>query len=536
MAAPPWWALAAAMMFLCPAGAGAMPRPAAGDPIVVLKRALLPIPDAFADAAVPVQEVALTGVSQYPAAELLTFAVAHERESLGRSTIAGTAAAIELIYREDGFLLAEARAALDASSGRLAIDVSEGFIERIAILGIRSKGASMVRRYLSPLLRRRPLRSADFERAFMLASDLSGLYLRSAFTYDGSSGGALLTVTGVEQRQGGSVTADTVPVYPGTGVRTYLHEEVRSAFVGGDMLRGFGVVTLEPNQSHAFSGTAFYRTPVGSKGTYLEAFGGNAFSRRRYLQIAEQSEQRGLDAAVAIGHPVKRDLQNYVYLIGELEYAHASSRLGADDFDSAASSARMYVLHGHTFPRGGLLQWSATASAGAGRDAEPAAAPDGEKQFLHFRAGVGVVSGLGAISDRLYLRIETSGQWAGRSLPEVERFGVGFQPNLRGYLPWEAEGDRGAAGALEMSYIKPYESGALRELMPFIFLDAGTVELIAPAAGQKKAQQLYSAGAGVRLVLGRGFSTGAWVGYPLRDAVLSRAGRPGFYLRVTRGW
>jgi hemolysin activation/secretion protein len=529
-------ALMAAALCLWPADSGAVPRPAAGDTPVVLMRAKLPFPDAFADADVPVRDVAVTGVSQYDAEELLTFAVAHERESLGRSTIRGTAAAIELIYREDGFLLTEARAALDATSGRLAIDVSEGFVERIVISGVRPKVASMVERYLRPLLRRRPLRSADFERAFMLAGDLSGLYLKSAFTHGPSSEGAVLTVTGTEDRHVGSLTADTVPVYPDTGLRAYLYEEGRSVFAGGDMLRGFGVVTFEPNQSHSFSGSAFYRTPVGSKGTYLEAFGGNAFSRRRYLQVAQDSEQRGLDAAIAVGHPVKRDLQHYAYLIGEFEYAHASSRLGSSNFDSMARSARAYFVQAYTSARGGLLQWSAAASAGTRPDTKAGETPDGEKRFVHVRAGIGMISGFAALSDRAFVRLEMAGQWTGRSLPEVERFGVGFQPYLRGYLPWEAEGDRGAAGAFELSYIRPFESGVLRELMPFTFVDAGTLELIAPAAGQQTAQQLYSAGAGVRVALRHGFSAAAWVGYPLRDATFSKAGEPGFYARLTRGW
>jgi hemolysin activation/secretion protein len=529
-------AVVAAAWWLYPAAAAGAPPPAVDETIVVVGRAQLPFADVFADAAAPVREVAVRGVTQYTAERLLAFAIAHERESLGRSTVSGTVAAIELIYREDGFFLAEARAAYDVPSGRLAIDVVEGVVDRIVIAGVRPKVAAMIRRYLSPLLQRRPLHNDDFERAFMLASDLSGLYLKSAFSHEGTGPGATLTVTGVEDRHVGSLTADTVPVSPDTGLRTYLYEEGRGVFVGGDMLRGFGVVTFEPHQSHSFSGTAFYRAPVGSKGTYFEAFGGNAFSRRRYLQVAEVSEQRGLDAAVAVGHPVKRDLLNYVYAIGEFEYARASSRLGSNDFRSTATSARAYLIQGVTFPRGGLLQWSATASAGARPDTAPGAAPDGEQQFFHRRAGVGVISSLPALSDRAYIRFETSGQWSGKSLPEVERFGVGFQPNLRGYLPWEAEGDRAAAGALEFSYIRPFESGLLRELMPFVFIDAGTLELVAPAAGQQKAQQLYSAGGGMRVVLGRGFSAGAWIGYPLRDAAISKAGEPGFYLRITRGW
>mgnify|MGYP006205689215 CR=1 FL=1 len=44
------------------------------------------------------------------------------------------------------------------------------------------------------------------------------------------------------------------------------------------------------------------------------------------------------------------------------------------------------------------------------------------------------------------------------------------------------------------------------------------------------------AGGGVRLVFGRGYSSAAWIGVPLRDGSQSKAGEPAFYARVTKGW
>ena len=529
-------ALVAGVFATMAAPAAAIAAPSTAAAAVIVPRSDLPFPAVFEDASAPVADVAVTGVSQYAAGDLLRFAVAHERTSLGRSTVAGTVAAIELIYREDGYLLTEARASFAASSGRLTIEVFEGYIDRIRIEGLSPRTAAAVERYMRPLLHRRPLRNADFERAFMLSSDLSGLYLRSSFSFDAPESGALLTLTGYEDRHIGGLTVDTVPVYPDTGARTYLVEEGRSLLTGGDMLRGFGVLTFEPNSSNSINGSVFYRAPVGSSGTYLEAFGGNAFSRRRYLEVTAESEQTGVNGALAVGHPLKRDLHNYVYLIGEVEYGSASARLGDSSFDSAATSLRAYVVQGHTTPGGGLFQWSATLSAGVRPDRAADALPDGEKRFAHARGSIGTVTALPAISERAYLRFEIAGQLTTVSLPEIERFGMGFQPYLRGYVPWEAEGDRGAVAAAELSYLRSFKTGVVRELMPFVFADAGTVDLIAPQSWQRSSQALYSAGGGLRISLGRNYSSGIWVGVPLKDGTVSRAGRPGFYARLTRGW
>ena len=183
-----------------------------------------------------------------------------------------------------------------------------------------------------------------------------------------------------------------------------------------------------------------------------------------------------------------------------------------------------------------MLEWSLTVSAGQRADPPSGQAEDGVKQFAHVRAGLGTVTALPFLSERANLRFEASGQWAAVSLPEVEKFGVGFQPHLRGYVPWGAEGDRGGAGAVEVSYIKPMNSAGLLEVMPFVFFDAAFVDDHVKRDYAPKAQQLYSSGGGVRLVFGRGYSSAAWIGVPLRDGSQSKAGEPAFYARVTKGW
>jgi len=76
--------------------------PAQSATTVVITRDELPAAAAFEDAAVPVVEVAVTGVTQYAPVDLLRSAVARDLQARQRSTIAGTVEAVELFYREDG--------------------------------------------------------------------------------------------------------------------------------------------------------------------------------------------------------------------------------------------------------------------------------------------------------------------------------------------------------------------------------------------------------------------------------------------------
>jgi hemolysin activation/secretion protein len=527
-------------MALIAVGCGSVtPILAQGTPTeapAIVARSELPVAVAFEDSPVPVVDVALRGVTRYAPADLLRSAVARDLQARHRSTIAGTVEAIELFYREDGYLLAEAAASLDEATSRLSIEVIEGHIERITIEGLRPKTSRQIERYLGPLLNRSPLRTEEFERAFMLASDLTGVLLRSEFAAEPGVRGFHLKVTGTDVTSTGSISVDNVPLGDDDAVRAYANQELYGVAVGGDMLRLFGVYSREPGGDDSLAGELFYRGPVGEAGTYVEAFGGNVYSQRQFAELKTRSEQRGVNAALAVGHPIVRDLHNFLYVIGEYTYTDAQSRLDGSDIDSTAQVARLYLVQGHTRADGDLVQWSLQLAYGARPDRSATETPDGDKRFTYARAGFGSVTALPFISERAYLRFEATGQWTSDSLPEVERMGLGFQPNLRGYTPWEVEGDRGYGATLELSYVKPFVSDGVREFMPFVFLDAGAVDLAESETGTPSNEQIYSAGAGARFMFQHGFSASGWVGVPLKDAPVSEAGDPSFYLRVSRGW
>lgn len=163
----------------------------------------------------------------------------------------------------------------------------------------------------------------------------------------------------------------------------------------------------------------------------------------------------------------RRDLHNYVYVIGEV--GRGTRRRGSAHRASTAQRRRFGRMSCRGTPRRGraLFQWSAALSAGARPDRATDAAPDGEALRACTRASIGTVAALPPPS----LNAPTCALSSpASSQPSVCRrsnaSGWVFSPICAGYVPWEAGGDRGAVAAVELSYLKGFKTGFVRELMP----------------------------------------------------------------------
>lgn len=98
--------------------------------------------------------------------------------------------AVELIYREDGYFLAEAQVSTDGQS----VVVHEGEIDAISIEGVESRGFTRIKSYLESLVGKTPLSQTEFERAVMIANDLAGVELTTELDYPDPNAGARLRV------------------------------------------------------------------------------------------------------------------------------------------------------------------------------------------------------------------------------------------------------------------------------------------------------------------------------------------------------
>lgn len=487
------------------------------------------------DVAFVPQRLELLGVTAYDATQLLSFAWAHAASAGGTPTLKATADAMALMYREDGYPLAEVSAEADAATGTLRWRVTEGHVDAVEVSEPRDGLAAAVLARLQPLTQKHPLRQADLERALALVDDMPEVSMTSRLAPSAQGSGHTLHVNMVRTPRQGWLGFDLVPLKPGHAKRLIVQDQRHGLLQPGDMLRLAGVLTHEPSRGNSAFGNLTYRTPVGLDGNYLEAIAGNGRSVRDLSNIPARSDLRGLNLSLAWGLPLARDLHGHTHLIAALEHANATQRWAGQAPESEATAVRAYWVNANTNDSSRLRQTSVVLSAGQRPSTPAGAALDGERHFAHVRAAHGL-SGPWTLGDTaLTYRLEGALQWSPYALPAVEKTTLGHYPYLRGYAPAEVAGDRGLGATYEVVRRGSISQG-MTSVAPFGFVSAGRVNSVAFGGQQARGWTLASVGLGLRGVSSGGLSAETWVAVPLRNGPLSRKGKAAFFMTVGTQW
>jgi hemolysin activation/secretion protein len=476
----------------------------------------------------------ISGVTVYSPHELLKFATAHAATADGAASPEAIAAAIEQIYREDGYPLAQVSLAYSQDNNPV-FRVDEGSLSAISISGLRAGTEKRVRHYTEQLTATKPVTQADLERALALSSDLSGVALASQILPDPSGAGSILAISGTESRSSGAAGIEIVPIRPGSAARGFIVQEFYGVATGGDMVRLLGQATLDRGDDWSISGLAYYRAPVGSDGTYIEAMGGNTVARRDFANITGDSRLNGWNAAFVIGHPVERSLTDFTYLLAEYEFVDARSRFLGQKLQSSAHAIRLRALKGADYADGSLYRAAITFSGGTRPETPARNLPDGAKSFGHVRSEIGLSVPLDK-HQLTSLRVEFRGQWASARLPEVERIALGHAPFMRGYAPAEVIGDRGYGATTEVLHSISTGGTFVTEIAPFAFAALGHTDIIKPRLSERTQNTVASVGIGSSFTLKSGLRLSGWAALPLRDGPQSRSGNPAFHASLTVGW
>ncbi len=478
----------------------------------------------------------VVGSTRYDPVELLRFAAAHLVADGREPTPQNLADAISLIYREDGYALAETRFRIAPLTGNVEFIVSEGRIDNIAVEGFSPSTEKQIRSYAQQLIGRSPLRQRDLERSLMLSSDLAGVALTSEIVPDEwTNGGSALRIAGTENKQSGAAGVEVVPLRPGAAIRGFAVQEFYNVATGGDLFRIVGQATLDRGDDWSLSGVAFYRAPVSDSGTYIELLGGNTVARRDFATVTSDSKLTGWNAAFVVAQPILRDVHNFAYVMAEYEYTDARSRFLGRRLNSTTHAIRLRAIRGVDFDSGGIMRAAFTFSAGKRPDPRLGNLPDGSANFAHIRSEMGLAVPVGK-SRATSLRVEWRGQWTSTRLPEVERFVLGHAPFLRGYAPAEVEGDRGWSATVELNHSVEIQDKTLLNVVPLAFASIGQTDIIRPRAFEYGGQTVASVGAGLELYFTRQIRVAGWAAVPLRDGPQSRSGEPVFHIGVVKGW
>ncbi|MCB1382471.1 MAG: ShlB/FhaC/HecB family hemolysin secretion/activation protein [Notoacmeibacter sp.] len=478
------------------------------------------------------------GVTLYDKTELLHFAHQHVQASDGVVSTARLAEAIELVYREDGYFLAEATVT-PGTNGNTHVVVDEGRIDLVTVEGVDEKVHARIERYVQAIVGRDGVTQAEFERVLMLVNDLAGVTAVTGFDYPDPNAGAHLKITARQTNQAGSLVLDNPPREFGKAVSLYGTQEFYSVFTGGDLLRlqgGFTWHFAGNGKGHSLSGNAYYRTPLGPKGAYGELYGGNVVGRRDASGKYVATELTGYELGGVIGYPVLRDIHDYRYGLLEARHSAVDSSGKGVAFRSAVNAISALALAGHDDDDGAPSRFGLVATAGWRRGAIPLGEDDGDDSFWHLRASYGTAQPLPAVHHDLSYRFEINGQYSPYRLPSVEEFYLGGKTSLRGYRFAEASGDSGIAGIFELRHSWAEGAGPFSSLSVHAFFDAGHVVNNSPGKAETKRVTLASAGLGFRASFANSVTSIGHVGIPLVDGPFTRRFRPGFYLGVAKQW
>ncbi len=484
----------------------------------------------------------IEGVSVYNPDHLLAFAYQHVLLQDGAVASNRLAQGIELIYREDGYFLAEVEVVRPQAGSSDIFRVREGHISSISIEGVDVRIYRQILKYVQHLSDARPIKLKDFERAIMLARDLAGVHLSTEIDFPDGQSGARLRILATSQRQSGSVQVDNPPREFGETVAGFVSQQFYSTLVGGDLLRfevaatAFDTLGSFADDGHSFYGAVTYRAPVGRHGAYVEGYFGNALGRRNASGSLVRTDHNGTNGLLAVGFPFLRNAHEYGYSLLELRYADSNSEGGRRKYRSAVDTAALALLYGTTHSRGGATEIGLNLAVGMRAGSAPAAIDDGDDTFWHFRAGLGHIEPLSFLHDNLLLRTELWGQFTSSRLPAVEEFYLGDRQSMRGYRFDEAEGDFGVTGKIELGLAVDVGADWVNHLEPFVFLDIGTAGNIDRGSDESGQVSLASAGLGWTSTMASSYFVNGWVGMPLVDGSVTERNSPAFYLSVGRTW
>lgn len=440
------------------------------------------------------------------------------------------AALIERRYHTDGYLAAEAVVAVDAAGNRVIL-VREGRLGAIHLEGGDEKAQRVISRFLAPLADGTPLRIDRLERQLLLAGDQGGLDVTGSLDHPDQQADTRLNVIVSQIQQAGWATLDLVPQRPGMNGRLFVDQSLYGLLAGGDLLRGFGVVSRAPSGDLGFAGRLSYRTSIGGGGMFGEFFAGTALADRELDAPRLRNEQRGRQFGVLVGYPVARNMEGSLFLAGEFEHSQSNFRFGTLGTRSGVDAFRAYLIGAHSSAAGSQLEGSLRFSSGRRRNPAPGELPDDDRTFASVRAEAAVVTPIG---DGLALRVETEGQLALTDLPEVEHFFLGHLPLVRGYAQSEVEADSGAAATVQLDRLVPLSTAT--SLTVFGFSDFGFVRQRGTDPAYVIDQDIASFGFGGTIAHQSGLSLTGWIAMPVLDSRLTDAGHPIIYLRLGQKW
>ncbi len=476
------------------------------------------------------------GVTAYELPDLVAFARAWTLAADGVVTVDRAAAAIEVLYREDGYLLAEVEIRKYGPGKPAVLHVDEGRIEALELVGVEDSALyALISGYFRPVLTEAPLTWPTLERALMLTDDLAGVDAEIEIARIEGAFGRKLTVRVRRTPDTLTLTLDNWPRTADPAASAYLSGAASSLILPGDLLRAqIGATQLFGDVGDDFTllGFGAYRAPVGEDGAFVEALVGNSYGESGGGGGFVATDFRGLTVAGAAGWPLLRNIAEYGYLIGEARFVDARSDGVGIDEESATVAGVVSLVYGRVFESDGSGEISLSLTGGARVSGGPA---NGDDAFWHLRANAALVQPLDLLDDQTAISFAIAGQATGSDLPPIETFYLGDRAILRGFDFAEASGDVGVSASVEISRLMLFD-GPVRSVEPSIFADIGWTRFNSGRPGIDREETLGSFGLALKASLGANAFLSGWLAAPFEGGPATDALDPSVFVSFSYTW
>ncbi len=452
--------------------------------------------------------VVFEGNTVLPERTLQALAAPYVGKPVTLSQVNELAGRVAAAYRAAGYILVRAVVPPQQfEDGRLTVRIIEGYVDKVAIQGDAGGATRLLEAYGKRIAAARPLTKKVLERELLLATDASGLGVRSVLTASPTMPGAAdLTLV---------VTPKPVEAFASVDNRgsKYLGPEqvmggvfFNNPFGGARRIGLNGVVTPDRGPDLAY-GAASLDQPLGSSGLRLFATASYTATRPGQVLRTIGTEGNALNLEGHLNYPIIRSRDLNLLVSGGFAYrdVRSSNDVTGLLFDDHIRSIDAGLYANALDDWGGYSTLNLSLTQGLGilgatrqsSTQKSHAGASGQYTRLNFE-----VTHEHPLARRLTLFVSGSGQTGfHQPLLSSEQYTLGGYAYDRAYDPSEGTGDSGLAGRAELRWLALDSLSRLTGIQPYGFYEGGEVWLATALPGAPLSQSLYSAGVGVRFAV-----------------------------------
>jgi len=406
-----------------------------------------------------------------------------------RQTLVELAGALSRAYeRTNVALYTVAIPDQDLSDGILAVELIEGWVDRVAVSDSSGRPNSLLEAYAQNLVGEKPLTRRRFERQSSLMQSIPGLELEAAMDNPEGDDSVQLTLTPRQKRAEGALGINNRG--PNLLGNTVLQAglDFYRLLMDGDQLSFSGYAT--PNFRNYRAVDATYAVPIGSTGLRLSATGGWIGTKARKIDAKGNAEFAGM----TVSYPILREARRAADISFGVDGVNSNNALFGNIFSTertrAARLAGAYVAATET----SNLQLSATLSRGLDIFRSDVGDTGAQVGFTKVSATAAFEQRL---AKRFFGRATAMAQYSKSRLPASELLSFGGAVIGRAFNTGIVTGDRGIGAVGELAF-RPIRGGSFAKSELYAFVDAATLRLNRRLVFPSQKYSLASAGVGVR--------------------------------------